>query len=164
MALFDNCTNGSSWLHNFDPKKQIIWPSSIIVQMVPVGCITLILKSRESYRDYMALFDNCTNGSSWLHKTCTDPELILQKSNGQFQRNRIFFKVPEGVQQFPGGVQLLILYRNPIPYITCDFPGGGPDPLPPPPPPPLWIRTCKSRESYRDNNLYCPTVTSCFVY
>ena len=53
------------------------------------------------------------------------PQLILQKSNGQFQRNLSFFKVPEGVQHFPGGgggsnffqggggVQLLISYRNP---------------------------------------------------
>ena len=41
------------------------------------------------------------------------PPLILQRSNGQFQRNLSFFKVPEGVQHFPGGggVQL--------------FPGGG---------------------------------------
>ena len=40
------------------------------------------------------------------------PQLILQKSNGQFQRNLSFFKVPEGIQHFPGGgVQL--------------FPGGG---------------------------------------
>ena len=39
------------------------------------------------------------------------PQLILQKSNGQFQRNQAFFKVPEGVQHFSGGVQL--------------FPGGG---------------------------------------
>ena len=39
------------------------------------------------------------------------PQLILQKSNGQFQRNLSFFKVPEGVQHFSGGVQL--------------FPGGG---------------------------------------
>ena len=31
------------------------------------------------------------------------PQLILQKSNGQFQRNLSFFKVPEGVQRFPGG-------------------------------------------------------------
>ena len=78
MALFDNCTNGSSWLHNFDPKKQIIWPSSIIVQMVPVGCITLIIKSRESYRDYMALFDNCTNGSCWLHNFDPKKQGIIQ--------------------------------------------------------------------------------------
>ena len=53
------------------------------------------------------------------------PQLILQKSNGQFQRNLLFFKVPEGVQHFlggsnffqggggGGGVQLLIPYRNP---------------------------------------------------
>ena len=42
------------------------------------------------------------------------PQLILQKSNGQFQRNLSFFKVPEGaLQHFQGGrgVQL--------------FPGGG---------------------------------------
>ena len=31
------------------------------------------------------------------------PLLILQKSNGQVQRNLSFFKVPEGVQHFPGG-------------------------------------------------------------
>ena len=54
------------------------------------------------------------------------PQLILQKSNGHFQRNLSFFKVPEGsnifqgggggggVQLFPGwGVQLHIPYRNP---------------------------------------------------
>ena len=31
------------------------------------------------------------------------PQLILQKSNGQFQRNLSFFKVPERVRHFPGG-------------------------------------------------------------
>ena len=31
------------------------------------------------------------------------PQLILQKSNSQFQRNLSFFKVPEGVQHFPEG-------------------------------------------------------------
>ena len=31
------------------------------------------------------------------------PQLILQKSNGQFQRNLSFFKAPDGVQLFPGG-------------------------------------------------------------
>ena len=50
------------------------------------------------------------------------PQLIFQKSNGQFHRNLSFFKVPEEVQHFPGGgggptfsrggVQLLIFYRN----------------------------------------------------
>ena len=47
------------------------------------------------------------------------PQLILQESNDQFQRNLSFFKVREGVQHFPGGptfskggggVQLLIPY------------------------------------------------------
>ena len=55
------------------------------------------------------------------------PQQILQTTNGQFQRNLSFYKVPEGVQHFPGGgggggggvqlfpggVQLLIPYRNP---------------------------------------------------
>ena len=53
-------------------------------------------------------------------------QLILQKSNGQFQRKQSFVKVLEGVQHFPGGwggggggqlfpdgVQLLIPFRNP---------------------------------------------------
>ena len=67
------------------------------------------------------------------------PQLILQKSNGQFQRNLSFFKVLEGVQHFPGGVQLLPGGSNcffPIEtHINCDFRGGGgrgPDPLLPP--------------------------------
>ena len=69
------------------------------------------------------------------------PQLISQKSNGQFQRNLSYFKVPEGVQHFPGGVHFL-LGRGGRPnclfpietHITCDFPGGGLDPLSPPPP------------------------------
>ena len=31
------------------------------------------------------------------------PQLILQKSNGHFQRNLSFFKVPQGDQHLPGG-------------------------------------------------------------
>ena len=69
------------------------------------------------------------------------PQLILQKSNGHFQRNLSFFKVPEVVQQFPGGVQLFpggggggggsnCLYRIET-HITCDFPGGSGPPSPP---------------------------------
>ena len=55
-----------------------------------------------------------------LTMTFFSPQLILQKSNGQFQRNLSFFKAPDGVQffpgdqLFPGGVQLLIPYRNPF--------------------------------------------------
>ena len=48
------------------------------------------------------------------------PQLILQKSNGHFKKNLSFFKAPDGsnffqgVQLFPGGVQLLIPFRNPF--------------------------------------------------
>ena len=65
------------------------------------------------------------------------PQLILQKSNGQFQRNLSFLKVPEGVQHFQGGGSNFFQGRGsnclfPLEtHITCDFPGG-PDPLSPP--------------------------------
>ena len=62
------------------------------------------------------------------------PQLILLKSNGSFRRKLSFFKVPEGVQHFPGGSNCLYPIET---HITCDFPGGGADPLTP-----LWIRTC----------------------
>ena len=70
---------------------------------------------------------NPTKKSSDVFFFFFSPQLILQKSNGKFQRNLSFFTVPEGVQHFPGGgggsnffqggggvgVQLLISYRNP---------------------------------------------------
>ena len=60
----------------------------------------------------------------------SSPQRILQKSNGQFQRNLSFFKVPEWVQGDPtfsrGGLYPIET------HITCDFPGGCPDPLSPP--------------------------------
>ena len=90
------------------------------------------------------------------------PQLILQKSNGQFQRNLSFFKVPEGAQHFPGGRGSNFFQGGggPIAYfpiethITSDFPGGGggPDPLSPPLDPHLssvnhsrdWVNVCHS--------------------
>ena len=67
---------------------------------------------------------------SYKFFTFISPQLILQKSNGQFQRNLSFFKVLKGVQHFPGGggptfsrgVQCLFPIET---HITCDFPGGG---------------------------------------
>ena len=68
------------------------------------------------------------------------PKLILQKSNGQFQRNLSFFKVPEGVQHFPGGGGGVQLFPGGggsnclLPVEThkiCDFPGGARPPVPP---------------------------------
>ena len=64
------------------------------------------------------------------------PQLILQKSNGQFHRNLSFFKVPEEVQHFPGGGGSNRLFPIET-HITCDFPGGVRTPLSP-----LWIHTC----------------------
>ena len=66
------------------------------------------------------------------------PLLILQKSNSQFQRKLSFFKVPEGVQLFPGGgggSNCLFPIQT---HITCDFPEGGGVRTPCLP---LWIRT-----------------------
>ena len=60
------------------------------------------------------------------------PQLILQKSNGQFQINLSFVKVPEGVQLFPGGSNCLFPIET---HITCDFPGGEGFRTPCPPPP-----------------------------
>ena len=76
------------------------------------------------------------------------PPLILHKSNGQFQRNLSFFKVPEGVQHFPGGGGSNFFQGGsnclfPIKtHITCDFPGGGGGVRTPCPP--LWFRTWTS--------------------
>ena len=44
------------------------------------------------------------------------PQLILQKSNGQFQRILSFFKVPSGVQHFPGGGSNFFQGEGPIAY------------------------------------------------
>ena len=77
------------------------------------------------------------------------PQLILQKSNGQFQRNLSFFMVPEGVQHFPGGGGGSNFFQGgsnclfPIEtHKTCDFPGGVRTPCLP-----LWIRTWISYEN-----------------
>ena len=46
---------------------------------------------------------NFRQGTTFFFFFFFSPQLILQKSNGQFQRNLSLFKVPEGVQHFPGG-------------------------------------------------------------
>ena len=64
------------------------------------------------------------------------PQLVLQKSNGQFLRKLSFFKVPEGVQNFPGGPTFSRGSNCLFPietHITCDFPEGvGSEPPVPP--------------------------------
>ena len=72
------------------------------------------------------------------------PQIILQESNGQFQRNLSFFKVREGsnilqgVQLFQGGGVSNCFFPIET-HITCDSPGGGGGSGPPVP---FWIRTC----------------------
>ena len=59
------------------------------------------------------------------------PQLILQKSNGQFQRNLSFYKVSEGVQHFPGGGGSNCLFPIET-HIACEYPGGVRTSCPPP--------------------------------
>ena len=42
-------------------------------------------------------------GGPGLTTVFFSPQLILLQSNGLFRRELSFFKVPEGVQHFPGG-------------------------------------------------------------
>ena len=59
----------------------------------------------------------------------------------RFSRLQMGSNFFQGVQLFPGGVQLLIPYRN---SFNLWFSRGGPDPCPPP----LWIRTWCSHHSF----------------
>ena len=76
------------------------------------------------------------------------PQLILQKSNGQFQRNLSFFKAPDGVQFFSRGSNFFQGVSNclfPIEtHLICDFTEGVRTPCPPP----LWIPTWCSPHSF----------------
>ena len=78
------------------------------------------------------------------------PQLILQKTNSEFQRNLSFFKARDGVQFFPGGPTFsrgcpIANCLFPIEtHLICDFPEGVRTPCPPP----LWIRTWCSPHSF----------------
>ena len=79
------------------------------------------------------------------------PQLILQKSNGQFQRNLSFFKAPDGVQFFSRGSNFFQGVSNCLfpleTHLICDFTEGVRTPCPPPSGSPLgaaltasWLR------------------------
>ena len=68
-------------------------------------------------------------------------QMVNFKEIYRFSRLQMGSNFFQGVQLFPGGVQLLILYRN---AFNLWFSRGGPDPLPPP----LWIRTWCSHHSF----------------
>ena len=88
------------------------------------------------------------------------PQLILQKSNGQFQRNLSLFKVPEGVQHFPGGGGGSNFFQGgsnclfPIEsHISCDF-QGCPDPLPPSGSALVYNKKERSRSDWINNTVW----------
>ena len=60
-------------------------------------------------------------------------QMVNFKEIYRFSRLQMRSNFFQGVQLLPGGVQLLIPYRNPF---NLWFSRGGPDPCPPP----LWIR------------------------
>ena len=76
-----------------------------------------------------------------------------------FKGKLSFFKVPEGVQHFPGGgVQLFPGWGVPIAYsyrkyITCDFPGEVLTPCPPPVDPHLGLSMVLSIHAENAPNL-----------
>ena len=53
--------------------------------------------------------------------------MVISKKTIIFQGFRGGQYFPEGVQLFPGGVQMLISIE---PHKTCDFPGGSRPPIP----------------------------------
>ena len=128
-----------TFLHTFGTAcawKEDIWQYNILFCILTVGKHGTDARIQE-------FSSGGGSRSVWQKSSDNDffsPQLILQKSNGQFQRNLSFFKAPDWVLLFPGGVQLLIPYRNPF---NLRFSRGGPDPLPPP----LWIRTWCSPHS-----------------
>ena len=69
-----------------------------------------------------------------------------------FQRNPSSFKIPEGVQHFPGGSNFFqggggSTCLFPIEtHITCDFPGGGGVQTPCPPPLDLHLKNDNSHQ------------------
>ena len=150
-------------MSNGDPRYDFFYPSiTLILFLVWVIWSALDVMVLIAYHARIQEFSSGGVQVSLTKKALTtffflfffSPQLILQKSNGQFQRNLSFFKVPEGVNIFQGGVQLFpggggsnCLF--PIETnITCDFPGGSGPPVPPP----LWIRTCIQYNGHLQKN------------
>ena len=68
-------------------------------------------------------------------------QMVNFKEIYRFSRLQMGSNFFQGVQLFPGGVQLLIPYKT---HLICDFPEGVRTPCPPP----LWIRTWCSPYSF----------------
>ena len=108
--------------------KEDIWQYNILF------CILTVGKHGTDARIQEILSRGGGSRSVWQKSSDSDffsPQLILQKSNGQFQRNLSFFKALDGVQFFSRGSNFFQGVSNclfPIEtHLICDFP------VPPPP-------------------------------
>ena len=85
---------------------------------------------------------SCDNVFCFFFLVFFSPQLILQKSNGQFKKNYHFSRfqggsnIFQGSNFFQGGGGSNCLFPIET-HISCDFPWGVRTPCPPP-----WIRTC----------------------
>ena len=80
--------------------KEDIWQYDILF------CILTVGKHGTDARIQEFSWGGGGSRSVWQKSSDNDffsPQLILQTSNGQFQRNLSLFKAPDGVQFFPGG-------------------------------------------------------------
>ena len=81
------------------------------------------------------------NLTTFFFSFFSSPQLILPKSNGQFQRNLSFSRsqrgptFSRGSNFFQGGSNCLFPIET---HITCHFPGGSGPPAPPPLDPHLY--------------------------
>ena len=113
--------------------KEDIWQYNILF------CISTVGKHGTDARIQEFSSGGWGSRSAW-QKALTTIFLVLRlfyrsqmvnfKEIYRFSRLQMGSNFFQGLQLFPGGVQLLIPYRNPY---NLWFPRGGPDPLPPPP-------------------------------
>ena len=114
--------------------KEDLWQYNILFCILTVGKHGTMRGSRNFHRR--------GGGSRSVWQKSSDNDFLVlslfyrsQKVNFKeiyrFSRLQMGSNFFQGVQLFPGGVQLLIPYRNPF---NLWFSRGGPDPLPPPPP------------------------------
>ena len=118
--------------------KEDIWQYNILF------CILTVGKHGTDAR--IQVFSSRGGGARSVCRKSSDndffsPQLILQKSNGQFQRNLSFFKAQNGVQFFLGGPTFsgggggggVSNCLFPIEtHLICDFQEGSGPPAPPP--------------------------------
>ena len=96
-------------------RSSLIWPGLIVFASRIKGYVHLNISSRHKTNVLVPTLRSCVDPGIFARGRSRSliiltfffvffsPQLILQKSNGQFQRNLSFFNVPERVQHFLGG-------------------------------------------------------------